>query len=471
MMSALRLSVAARPVLWALVLLSGACLSSGRDAVGAVDAGSAGAVEPGPLSWSPPIRIDDDAAFGALAPEIAMDPSGNIMAVWLQNAPGRDISSRVLARLFTADGWQAPVALTSDADADLPAYQTKIAADGHGHFFAVWSQAWNTDDATPIGVYGRRYLSGGEWQPLTTLYAADSGASATGALDIAADDLGNATVVWAGNDALWAHFAIHSARYAWDTGWLPDQILSTDGVQSATPPAVAMDAEGNAIAVWGQAAGDSQAHKGAQACRYTDGSGWETPTPIEPALTAETRSSALSRVGFDPNGNAIAVWSHSAQPGIYATRWSDATGWGTTAAIADPSSSGADEGVRLVIDEQGDAVALWSHQGGGLLASRYTAGGTWAAAQLVDAGYCDSGNIAVGPDGMLVAVWVRRAEDSNVIVANRSRSGTRWGAAGISIVTQGKDAGDPRIVVDSAGTATVVWRQEARVYAARASAL
>jgi hypothetical protein len=401
---------------------------------------------------------------------MAMDPDGNIMAVWLQNAPGSDTSSLVLARLFTADGWQAEVVLTSDVDADLPAYQTKIAADGQGHFFAIWSQAWKIEDATQIGVYGRRYLSAGGWEPLTTLYAGDDGASATGALDIAADDNGNATVVWAGNDALWAHSTIHSARYACDTGWEPGQILSADGVQSATPPTVAMDAAGNAMAVWGQAAGDSQAHKGAQAARYTAGRGWETPTPIEPASTAETQSSAMSRVGFDPSGGALAVWSHSAQSGIYANRWSNATGWGTATAIPGSITTGADEGVRLVIDRQGNALALWSHLGGGLLASRYAVGGRWTAAELIDSGDCSSGDIVVGPDGMLFAVWVRRTEDANAIVVNRSLSGARWGAGGRSIVTQAEDASDPQIVVDRASMATVLWRQAGRLYAAHASA-
>jgi hypothetical protein len=107
------------------------------------------------------------------------------------------------------------VALNPDASADMPAYQPQTIADGRGNFFAVWSQAWRVEDQARIGVYARRYVPGSGWEvPVATIFAdqADAWTSATGALDIAADGNGNATVVWGASDASWAHFFIEAAR-------------------------------------------------------------------------------------------------------------------------------------------------------------------------------------------------------------------------------------------------------------------
>ena len=456
-------SAVGRSVVGATILvLLGTCVPSGRrytmEGSARPDATAA------PLLWGPATRIDNDLGFTASAAEMAVDADGNIMALWLQSDAG-GLANRVCAALYTASGWQAPTVLNPDAASDLPAYQPKLAADRNGQFFAVWSQAWKTEDQPRIGVYGKRYALGSGWEAaVTTIFAdeADVGGNATGALDIAADASGNATAVWGANDATWAHFTIQAARYTPGTGWAPGQILSPDGVQSATPPAVAMDGAGNAMVVWGQAAGDNRAAKGLQAARYTV-AGWQTPLPIEPSSIAETRSSAVARVGFDPSGNALAVWSHSAQPGVYAIPWSLTAGWGSATVLADTHATGADEGVSLALDRQGHALALWNHQGGGLLVRRYAAG-VWEATEVIDAGPGDSGEVALNPAGSAVVAWVGRAGNESHILARPLGLGSGWG----EVSEMGSNASEPRIVIDSTGFATVLWRQEQGLFAARA---
>jgi hypothetical protein len=450
-----------RLVLGGMVLvLSGSCLQSGdRYSIGERPARPDAAAAP--LLWGPATRIDHDPGFTASAADLAMDTEGNIMALWLQSDAG-GLANQVCASLYTVSGWQSPTVLNPDAASHLPAYQPRIAAAGKGDFFAVWSQAWQAEDQLRIGVYGRHYVFGSGWEAApTTIFAdeADAGSNATGALDIAANAQGNAIAVWGANDATWAHFTIQAARNTPGTGWAPAQKLSMDGVQSATPPAVAMDG-GNTMVLWGQAAGDNNAAKGLQAARYT-ASGWEPPIPIEPAATAETRSSAVARIGFEPSGNAIAVWSHSAQSGVYAMVWSPATGWGSATVLADTRATGSDEGVRLAIDRQGHALVLWNHQGGGLLVRRYAAG-VWEAATLIDAGPGTSGDIAVNPAGAAVAVWL--GHDGHELLAKAFWPGSGWGEA--SVIAS--NASEPRIVIDRTGTVTVLWTQDQGLFAARA---
>lgn len=416
------------------------------------------------LLWGPATRIDDDSMLTAGAAEIAVNAEGNVLALWLAGDAG-GLANRVLGSLFTAGGWQAPTLLNSDAASDMPAYQAKVAADGTGNFFAVWSQAWKMEDQPRIGVFAKRWVSGRGWKTTATIFAdeTEAGSNATGTLEIAADASGSATAVWGANDATWAHFTIRTAAYTVGAGWAPGQIVSREGVQSATPPAVAMDGAGNAMVMWGQAAGDDLAAKGLQAARYSLDTGWKPPVTVEPSSIAETRSSAVARVGFDPKGEAIAVWSHSAMPGVYANRWSPAVGWREATAIADTRGTEWDEGVRLVLDRQGHALALWTHQGGGVLVRR-CGGGAWETAEVLDAGPADEGDVAVNPEGNAVAAWVGRGGDGSRIMTRAFRPGAGWGA----VSAMGSNASEPRIVLDRTGAATLLWRQDQGLFAARA---
>jgi hypothetical protein len=213
--------------------------------------------------------------------------------------------------------------------------------------------------------------------------------------------------------------------------------------------------------VWGQSAGDDRAAKGAHAARCVGNGGWETPVAIEPADIAEIRSSAATQVGFDAAGVAIALWSHSAYSGIFANRWSQATGWGSAGEIPGVHSAGADEEVQLAIDKQGSAVALWNRQGS--LFASHTQRGVWSAAELVEPGPANSGRIAAGPNGSVVAVWIRRAD--NTVLTNRFLPSAGW--TGTAIVSPSKNASHPRIAIDSTGMATVLWQQIDGLYAAR----
>jgi hypothetical protein len=403
------------------------------------------------------MRIDVSSAK-VNAPEVAVDPAGNLIVLWLEGEDGS--ASRVLASLFTVRGWHTPEVLNPDAPGDMPAYQPKIASDGRGNFFAAWSQTWKIQDDSRIGVYARRYAPGSGWGSVTSLYAGEDGGSATGALDLAAG-AGNATAVWVGNDALWSQLGIHAARYGSGSGWRPHQIISAPGTQSATPPAVAMDLAGNAMAVWGQSAGDDRAAKGAHAARCVGAGDWESPVAIEPADVAEIMSSAATRVGFDAAGDAIALWSHSAYPGIFANRWSQASGWGSAVEIPGLPSAGVDEEVQLAIDQQGNAMALWNRAGS--LFSSHTQRGVWSAAELVEAGPADLGRIAAGPDGRVVAAWIRRADQT--VLTNRFLPNEGW--TGPAPVSSSKKASHPRLAIDGTGMATVVWQQDDGLYAAR----
>ena len=114
-----------------------------------------------------------------------------------------------------------------------------------------------------------------------------------------------------------------------DNAWQAAEAIETDNAADAFSPQVAIDASGNAIAVWQQSDGT---RFNIWANRYTAGAGWGTATVIETVNTGDAES---PQIAVDANGNAIAVWRQSDGPdsSILSNRYTAGAGWGTAVLI------------------------------------------------------------------------------------------------------------------------------------------
>jgi hypothetical protein len=124
---------------------------------------------------------------------------------------------------------------------------------------------------------------------------------------------------------------------------VPEARKGNDGVQ------IAMDAKGNAIAVW------NQPQVGVWSARYVAGSGWQTPQLIGSGAGSEGAA-----VDIDSLGNAVAVWDQpvGGQRFIWANRFTTGAGWGTAAPIE--SHTGGDaSSPKVSLSGNGDALAVW----------------------------------------------------------------------------------------------------------------
>jgi hypothetical protein len=87
-------------------------------------------------TWGTPKVISKTDGF-ATRPHVALDPTGNAIAVWQQAARLAGPASIWFARYLVDAGWadasQIPGALA-------PAGPPRVALDGGGRGFAVWSQ-------------------------------------------------------------------------------------------------------------------------------------------------------------------------------------------------------------------------------------------------------------------------------------------------------------------------------------------
>lgn len=141
--------------------------------------------------------------------------------------------------------------------------------------------------------------------------------------------------------------------------------------------------------------------------------------------------------------------------------------------------TGFGNNTQTVVDRSGTAVVAWDAGGFGasqVYAAAKPAGGGWS--EPVNLLATPGGNpvpgtlpnLATAPDGSTTVVWAEQnfAGGSGVWAATRAADGS-WGApvnvsAGAAVA--GSGGGGPRIVIDQAGNATVLWQVGLKLYSA-----
>jgi len=333
-------------------------------------------------------------------------------------------------------------------------WDPKIVIDTNGNALAVWEQS----DGTRYNIWANRYTAGTGWG-VAALIETDNVGDAY-AVRVAFDAGGNALAVWEQSDGV--RFNIWANRYTAGTGWGTAALIETDNAGFAGAAQVAFDNNGNALAVWEQNDGTRY---NIWTNRYTAGTGWGTAALIE---TDNAGSATKAQVAFDNNGNALAVWSQSdgTRFNIWANRYTAGTGWGA-AALIETDNAGSAEQPQIEIDDQGNALAVWSQSAGtmnsnNIWANRYTAGTGWGTAALIETdntGEAIFPKFAFDTSGNALAVWQQFDGTRYNIWSNRYTIGTGWGAAALIEADNAGHASYPQIVFDINGNALAVWSQ------------
>ena len=295
-------------------------------------------------SWGTATLIETDDTGNANVPQIAIDTSGNALAVWTQD-DGTENS--VFANRYTASNntWGTAAVIETDNVIGHSAGEPRIAIGADGNALAVWVQS----DGTRDNIWANRFIAGTGWGTAVLIETNNTGSA--GAPQIALDASGNAIAVWQQSDGtrdnIWAN------RYTIATGWGTAALIETDNALNAGAVQIAFDANGNALAVWVQGDGISNVW----ANRYIADSGWGTAVLIE---TNNTGSAGAPQIALDASGNAIAVWQQSdgTRDNIWANRYTIATGWGTAALIETDDAGGASS-PQIAVDASGNALAVW----------------------------------------------------------------------------------------------------------------
>ena len=231
--------------------------------------------------WSTPVLIEqrDD---GAGDPVIAASADGSAIAVWGQS--DNDSAMR-MNRYVPGAGWAGDSTIT--AATDYPDDELAVAMDDAGRAVVAY-----TRDGFSGGVFGMRYANG-SWSTPEPLRASPLFYPAR--LTIAMKGSGEAVVLWAEGEGL-------SNMWAKPFGVLTGNAERVgDDLVGGLRPTVAFDPDGTALAAWN--------YGGAvRASRYSPGAAmpWSTPDVVAPDVSATD-----VRIAIDAAGNAIAVWQEN----------------------------------------------------------------------------------------------------------------------------------------------------------------
>lgn len=399
-------------------------------------------------AWLTPTLIETNSG-NAWFPDITVIPNGDAFAVWKQEASGTGRHDIWANRYTSGVGWGSATLIETNNIGD--AANPKITSDANGNVFAVWEQS----DGTHYSIWANRYVAGAGWDTAMPIETSNLGDAANP--QIAADVNGNAFAVWEQSDG--TRYNIWANRYTAGAGWGTATLIETSDLGDAKNAQIAVDASGNAFAIWEQSDGT---RSNIWTNRYTVGTGWDVATLIETDNTGPARD---PQIAFDASGNAIAIWEQydGAHYNIWTNRYTVGTGW-DVATLIETNNTGDAWYPQIALDSNGNAIAVWYQFGTthtDIWTNRYTAGAGWGTAALLetnDAGDAWDPQIALDSNGNAIAVWTQSDGLHNKIWANRYIAGTGWRTA-LPIENTSGDAWGPYVGIDANGNALTVWYQ------------
>ncbi len=186
-----------------------------------------------------PVRIDNVAAsVNANDSRVGSDAAGNAMAIYRFEVTTTNDAIGA-TRYVVGTGWTPPVMIdTSNTEID----EAQVAVDPAGNALAVWIEGGVTKE-----IWANRFTVGNGWGTAQRLAVATA---STEGLQIAMDRAGNAIAVWTQyvpgvNDST----EIMALRYVAGAGWGTALSIDNE-TDDVVDPHLAFDASGNAVVVW-----------------------------------------------------------------------------------------------------------------------------------------------------------------------------------------------------------------------------
>ena len=242
-------------------------------------------------TWGAPVGLSNTVEDQS-SPGVGIDAAGDATAVWEDHVGGH---VRIVQRSRPAatGTWQTPITISSQTiafNANIP----KLAVGPEGNAAAIWEQFNNTENM----AVATRATATSAWSAPVELSVPLEEPSEQ---QVAVGGHGVAVAVWKRDET---HKEIAAAQGSTATGaWTPAVILSATG-KVAEAPTAAVDALGNATAMWIEFPGATATVEAAR--KPFSSASWESPVPFPTAGT----SSKEPQIAADAQGDATAVFEH-----------------------------------------------------------------------------------------------------------------------------------------------------------------
>jgi murein DD-endopeptidase MepM/ murein hydrolase activator NlpD len=278
---------------------------------------------------------------------------------------------------------------------------------------------------------------------------------------VAVDPEGNAYAVWRdereGNADI--YFRYRSAGGSWGE----DAKVNDDtGTAAQYNPSIAVDASGNAYAVWGD---NRNGNWDIYFSYRPRGGSWGTNVRVNSDTGTATQYN--SSIAVDSSGNGYVVWDdyRDGNDDVYFRYRSAAGSWGADFRVNDDSGTAYQFIPSIAVDQSGNAFVVWTDSRNGdedIYFAYRSALGSWEPNTRVNdvtvGDQCHQ-DIAVDHSGNAYAVWQDTRNGSYDIYFSYRPAGASWGTS--VRVNDEEGSGTPRtpttIGVDPSGNAHAAW--------------
>ena len=414
--------------------------------------------------WEAPATVDI-ATTDATNPQVVIAEDGSAISVWSQSD---GMVTSIWANSYTpATGWGLTPELLETSNIGN-AHSPEIVLDANGNAMAIWLQS----DGTRDNLWSNYYTSSVGWGTAALIENDNIGDANYAEVRMATD--GTAIALWSqadgtlnGSGQAQAN-TVMTSRYTVGTGWsVPTRIDSYTPIH-AFAIQLSVDALGNVIALWSDTSDGTNYNISTN--RYVSGVGWGTAALLRAGALGDIDASPLvsARLAMNANGDAVAVWAEASSPAsVWASVYPSATTWGV-ATLLETSLNTAIE-PTVAIDNAGNAIAAFVQFDGSryvIHANRYSAG-AWGIDTLIGTSSTASLNgdstapqIAINNSGNATVVWQQSDGVQSNIWANRfDATAVSWEQPLVIETENAGDAENAQIAINTSGEAVVVWQQ------------
>ncbi|MEI7692799.1 MAG: hypothetical protein WCJ50_09795, partial [Actinomycetes bacterium] len=193
-------------------------------------------------SWSTPVLISA-AGSDATQAAIVVDSAGVVTAMWNVTSGNNNI---ITAARYSSGSWSSPVAV-SGSDRNASDAYPQMAVDSSGVITAVWSQNLNAGYVFPVVIKASRYSSGA-WSAPVQLSQSNCNAQYP---QVSTSGVGTAVAVWTGCDSTFSNNRVQSAQFSSGT-WGASTTFEPSGGSGIFESAARITADGAGVitAMW-----------------------------------------------------------------------------------------------------------------------------------------------------------------------------------------------------------------------------
>ncbi|MBC8212841.1 MAG: hypothetical protein H8E21_17425 [Gammaproteobacteria bacterium] len=413
----------------------------------------------------------------AVLADIGLSAGGSGLAIWStsNDSPARLYANKVEildSGNQSLPSWENSVRV--DSGIDEPAFSPAFSMEPCGNAILSWQQGGSS--------WYRTYDLEAGWGNAMEI---DTNPSCSD-ISINLDKTAFCIYVQATGD----YQAVYSRSYQPPSGWSEAQRIDNPAEQNAARTSIAVDANGNAIAVWLQESPDltdiylglyRENQSNIWANRYDAVSGWSEPVLIE---HLDSWNSHAPKLAMNMDGNAYVTWTYydrptfmsNAQTSIYFNNFSMIAGWGNERILSAGNEINTSN-ISLSVNALGRGIVSWNSyhwqnlylpsvtsrqfDESGLFSDiqEISIGPVWAASTGSPRFFSGVTNpvSSINDSGQITTVWTSPSFDERLFINTYTPEGA-WGDA--SLIEGMLDATSPKIKMDRFGRSLIAWNRK-----------